>query len=258
MRVYCCQMDVAWEDKRANFLRARGMLRAAGIGPGSLVLLPEMFATGFSMNVATIAEPPGGETETFLTALARELKSTVVGGIVRHAFDGKGRNAALVAAPDGAVAAEYHKMHPFSYGEEGKHYGGGERPLIVQVEGLQVAPTICYDLRFPELYRRLALAGAEVLVVIANWPIGRENHWLTLLQARAIENQCFVVGCNRVGRDSENTYGGRSFVVGPKGEIVADGAGRERVVEAEIDVRQVHQWRNTFEALKDVRPELLG
>lgn len=261
VRVYCCQMDIAWEDKRANFLRARGMLRGAQVEAGSLVVLPEMFATGFSMNVGAIAEVAGGETEGFLRELAGELGATVIGGIVRRGFDGKGRNCALVVSPEGAVVAEYAKLHPFSYGEEAKHYAGGERAVAVDIgrggEMVRTGLSVCYDLRFPELYRRLAVAGAEVVVVIANWPVAREGHWVTLLQARAIENQCYVVGCNRVGRDGGNTYGGRSLIVGPRGEMVADGAAWERVVSGEVDVGTVRAWREAFPALGDIRGDLL-
>jgi predicted amidohydrolase len=146
-------------------------------------------------------------------------------------------------------------MHPFSFGEEGKHYAGGEGAVVVDVGGTRVGLSVCYDLRFPELYRRMA--GAEVVVVIANWPVAREGHWVTLLQARAIENQCYVVGCNRVGRDGGNTYGGRSLIVGPRGELVADGAAWEHVVSGQVDVGSVHAWRAAFPALQDIRGDLL-
>jgi predicted amidohydrolase len=190
-----------------------------------------------------------------LRELAGELRSTVVGGIVRRGFDGKGLNCALVAGPEGELVAEYAKMHPFSFGEEARHYAGGERAVVVDVAGVRVGLSVCYDLRFPELYRRMA--GAEVVVVIANWPVAREGHWVTLLQARAIENQCYVVGCNRVGRDGGNTYGGRSLIVGPRGELVADGAAWEHVVSGEVDVGAVHAWRAAFPALQDIRSDLL-
>jgi predicted amidohydrolase len=250
-------MDITWEAKRFNFLRARGMLRGAGVAPGSLVLLPEMFATGFSMNVDGIAEAPGEETEAFLRDLAAELSCTVVGGIVRRGFEGKGRNCAVVAGSGGALLAEYAKLHPFSFGDEADHYAGGQKPVLLELADTRIGLSVCYDLRFPELYRRLAQAGAEVLLVIANWPVAREAHWVTLLQARAIENQCFVAGCNRVGRDPRNTYGGRSLIVGPRGEILADGAAWEHVVSADLQFATLRSWRETFPALRDIRPDLL-
>jgi predicted amidohydrolase len=201
MQIVACQLDIAWEDKPANFARVRELLSAATLEPGALVVLPEMFATGFSMHVGTIAEPEDGPTHAFLAGLAKDLQAYVVGGVVTRAADGRGRNEAAVFGPTGAVAARYAKMQPFSLAGETTHYEAGPAVVTFPWHEFTASPFVCYDLRFPELFRRAVRQGAELLVVIANWPLARDAHWLALLRARAIENQCYVVGVNRAGDD---------------------------------------------------------
>jgi omega-amidase len=257
MRIYCIQCDIEWENKPANFRRVLALLENAPPEPDALVLLPEMFATGFSMDVARIAEPAGGETEQFLQQLARSYRVTVIGGVARMGPDGLGRNRALVIGTDGATIADYAKLHPFSFGEESRHYRGGEALLTFPWAGTHVLPSICYDLRFPELFRRGTRAGAEVITVIAQWPAAREHHWLTLLAARAIENQCYVAACNRIGHDPRNAYRGRSLILDPRGQILADADSRETVISAQLDMAALRQYRRDFPALADMRPDLL-
>jgi predicted amidohydrolase len=257
MQIIACQLDIAWEDKAANHQRVRGLLASAPVTPGALVVLPEMFATGFSMHVATIAEPPDGPTHRFLGALAREHLVFVLGGVVTRAADGRGRNEAVVFGPDGALVTCYAKMHPFSYAGETKHYQAGERTVLFTWHDFHVAPFVCYDLRFPEVFRRAVRAGAELLVVIANWPQPREEHWLALLAARAIENQAYVVGVNRAGSDPHVRYSGKSRIIGPRGEIVAEAGSGEQLVAADLDLASLVEYRRAFPALSDMRADLL-
>jgi omega-amidase len=251
--VVCCQLDIVWEDKRANHDRVRAMLNAAPPSAGSLLLLPEMFSTGFSMDVARVSEGKGGESAAFLSGLARERACHVLGGVVTQSDDGQGRNQAVLFDTTGREVARYAKMHPFSYGGEERHYTAGESVVVFEIEGWNVAPFICYDLRFPEVFRAAVRRNAELFLVIANWPAQREAHWVTLLQARAIENQAYVAGVNRCGRDPKQSYPGRSLIVDPSGRILADGGDSETVVSADLDRDSMLAYRREFPALADMR-----
>jgi predicted amidohydrolase len=258
MHVYCIQLDSAWEDKERSFARVRHLLATTAIEKDSLLLLPEMFATGFTMNVGKIAESEDGPTRAFLAEIARQRESTVLGGMVRKGADGKGTNRCLVLGADGKVLADYAKLHPFTFGEEAKHYSGGPALCTFQVGDFTACPTICYDLRFPELYRRAVQKGVTLFTCIASWPVQREAHWVALLQARAIENQCYVAGCNRTGTDPQHRYGGRSLIIDPKGRILADGESGEKIISAAIDLPSLQDYRKSFPALQDIRADLLA
>lgn len=253
MKVYCCQFDIVWEDKEANYAKVESMLSAAGIEEGSLVQLPEMFATGFSMNVSAIREGPARETAAFLAGLARRWKSFVLGGLVTEAPCGRGCNQAVAFSPEGGELARYTKIQPFSLGGEKDHYTEGDRVRTFSWRGLTVVPYICYDLRFPEIFRVGARKGAQVITVMANWPETRIQHWVTLLQARAIENQAYVAGVNRCGASPDLPYNGRSLIVAPTGEILADAGDRERVIAAEVDAEALQALRTNLPFLRDMR-----
>ncbi|HKQ39987.1 MAG TPA: carbon-nitrogen family hydrolase [Verrucomicrobiae bacterium] len=255
MKVYCCQTDIVWENKQRNFASARQLIDSAKPEPRSLVLLPEMFATGFSMNVPGIAEGVKSETADFLAAAAREFSIYLMGGIVTTAPDHRGYNQAAVFNPQGKEIARYSKMQPFSLGGEAKAYAAGDDVVIFDWEGVKVAPFVCYDLRFPEGFRRAVRKGAEMFAVIANWPVMRIGHWVTLLQARAIENLAFVAGTNRCGTDPKLQYNGRSIIVSEHGNVLADAGDGHKVIFADVNPAAIRQWRTDFPALSDMRPE---
>lgn len=250
-QVFAVQLDIAWEDKEANFRKARALVEAARPPAGSLVVLPEMFASGFSMNLAVTRQGPEAEDEAFLAQLARELGVFVVGGVVAPGAGAMGRNEAVAFSPDGALLARYAKIHPFSLGGEADGHERGAEIATFAWGGFVVAPFVCYDLRFPEIFRAAALNGANLFVVMALWPSKRQQHWLTLLQARAIENQAYVVGVNRVGAEPSFSYSGRSVVVDPQGVIIADAGEREQVLCAALEPEIVTAWRRDFPALHD-------
>jgi omega-amidase len=254
MRVACCQLDIAWEDKPSNYRRVGEIVRAAGVSAGTLLLLPEMFATGFSMNGDAIAEPADGPTGRVVGSLAREHGIHVLAGIViREGGVGRPRNEALLFGPDGRVASRYAKVHRFTFAGEHAHYDAGDQAIIADVAGWRVQPAVCYDLRFPELFRTGATRGAELICVIANWPAARESHWLALLKARAIENQAYVAAVNRCGRDPNVAYSGRSQVIDPRGEVLADGGTGEGIITSDLDLDALHSYRAKFPALSDIR-----
>jgi predicted amidohydrolase len=254
MNVVAIQFDIAWEDKPANFATARRLLAAAAPEKGSLVVLPEMFATGFSFNTQTIAESYGGETERFLSATAREFGIYLVGGAAMLGRDGRARNKALVFSPAGELLAFYAKMRPFTPGGEAQYYAPGEHAVAFPCADCQVAPFVCYDLRFPELFREAAAAHRpELFLVIANWPDKRIHHWIRLLQGRAIENQAYVAGVNRIGTDPHYTYPGRSIIVDPHGEILADAGAAEGWISAQLDLTTLRKYRAGLPFLEDLR-----
>jgi len=248
------QLDIVWENKRANHDKVRDFVGAAKLPAGSLVVLPEMFATGFSMDVDQTAQSGEAETEAFLSTLAKERSLFVCGGVVTRGPDGRGLNQSVTFSPDGARLDRYAKIHPFSYGGETLKYSAGSEVHVYKVGGTPTASFVCYDLRFPEIFRNAARRGAELYTVIANWPEPREAHWLALLKARAIENQAYVIGVNRCGRDPKLSYSGRGQVIDPRGSILADGGNAEGVFRAEIDLEALRTYRKEFPALQDMKP----
>jgi omega-amidase len=255
LRVIGFQYDVAWEDRAANFERVRNLSGdGAAIPAGSLVILPEMYATGFSMNVAATAEPEPSGALDFISQLAVGTKSAVMGGVVTRSetTGAMGRNELRVIGPDGSQLCRYQKVRTFRYTREYEHYERGTEVVTFEWGGLRICPLICYDLRFPELFRRGAALGAEVFVVIASWPAVRVDHWVTLLRARAIENLAWVVGVNRVGADPNWDYPGRSVVIDPHGTILADAGAETGLLIADLDSEVVRGWRAEFPALLDL------
>ena len=265
MRAHLIQFEIAWEDKQANFDRVERLLARAGPQAGDLVVLPEMFDTGFSFNLDVTADT-NGETLRYLIQLAGDLGVTVQGARTVHPRGSThAQNRATVVGPEGNVLADYAKIHPFSYGKEPERFEGGSEVLVYAWEGperrqeerkagaMRVCPAVCYDLRFPELFRQGLVKGAEVFAIGANWPEARAHHWRALLIARAIENQAFVLGVNRTGQDPNVKYAGGSIAVGPRGEILGELAEEEGVLSVECDPREVRAWREKFPAWKDVK-----
>jgi omega-amidase len=270
MRAHLVQLDIAWEDKPANYAKVERLLDQAqgGVAPGDIILLPEMFDTGFSLNTEKTADKDGA-TLAFLQRVADDLGCTVQGGRTIHECHcAKASNIMSIFGPGGAPLAEYRKIHPFSYGREPERFVGGSQivtyrwqataapaaaPPLLPLPSLTVCPAICYDLRFPELFRQGLLQGAELIAIGACWPAARAAHWRALLIARAIENQSFVLGVNRTGDDPTLKYVGGSIAIGPKGDILGELGPEEAVLSVTIDPRQVADWRATFPAWKDAR-----
>ena len=254
MNVIALQLDIAWENKTANFDKVRRLLKEAQPETGSLVVLPEMFATGFTMNADAMAESYGGETERFLAAVAREFGVCLVAGAPMRGRDGRARNKALVFSPSGELLAFYAKMRPFTPGGESEHYAVGAHPVVFHWQDWTISPFVCYDLRFPEIFREAtAVHQPHLFTVIANWPVKRIHHWVRLLQARAIENQACVVGVNRIGRDPQHVYTGRSVIVDYHGEILADACDREGCLNARLELAPLLEYRRELPFLADLQ-----
>lgn len=255
MNIVGIQMDMVWEDKQANFAKVRSLLDKTNIAPDSLIVLPEMFATGFSMNASDIQERAGGPTDQFLKDLARQHQAFIVGGVVRQDDGMKPRNEAVACNDQGQEIARYCKLHPFSLGKENDHYQRGRDIVTFEWGAFSVGLFICYDLRFPEVFRASVGRGADLLVVIACWPVARKDHWAALLRARAIENQAFVVGINRCGTDPHLTYGGQSVLVDPHGTVLAEAGDREGVLLGNVDPALIAKYRRALPCLQDRHPD---
>lgn len=257
MILYGVQMNLEWESPEANLEKAsRWIRRGAALG-ADLLVLPEMFATGFSMNVPRASAPRERSIEA-LGALAKELQVTILFGAAAALAkdpEGRGVNQAIALGPKGQHLATYEKIHPFSFAQEDKHYRGGASLASFKVKGARVVPYICYDLRFPEVFRKGA-DSADVMVVIANWPEARRHAWKSLLVARAIENQCYVLGVNRVGEGKGLTYRGDSLFVDPLGEVRGSLSIQEGLVGGEVKPGEVEEVRRSFPFLADRRPEI--
>jgi predicted amidohydrolase len=223
-----------------------------------LVVLPELWpAGGFEYeHWEQRAEPLDGPTAELLSGAARESGCWLHGGsILERTAAGDLCNTSLLFAPDGSLAATYRKIHLFGFDTgEPELLTAGTQVVTAETDLGTIGLATCYDLRFPELFRALTEAGAELVVVPAAWPQRRIAHWSVLLRARAIENQAVVVGCNTVGQQGRVVLGGKSAIVDARGEVVTEAGEGAEVISAEIDMDEMHRWRSDFPVLRDRRP----
>ncbi len=256
MIVVGLQVDLAWENPEENYRRLRPMIRRAADAGARLILLPEMFPTGFTMRPEELAEPPDGPSRSFLESEAAASLAVLFGSAAVVTVPGeKAVNLGLVVLPDGKVET-YAKVHPFSFGGEPDHYRGGETRLTFLLEDLRVSVAICYDLRFPEFFAPQA-GETDLFCVIANWPEARRDHWRALLRARAVECQAYVFGVNRVGVGGGLRYRGDSCLYGPAGETVSVAAPDvETMLLGTVSAETVRRERARFPVLEDRRQEV--
>ena len=248
------QFNVKQGDVDANLAYVREALkRAAGDGV-NLAVLPEMWSSGFAYkNLNELAQRTAGIVDE-LVELSRELKLVIFGSMPEPHGD-KVFNTAYVA-DNGRLAGFYRKLHLFSLLGEDKAFDGGDKWLLAATSLGKIGVIICYDLRFPELSRRLAVEGADIICVPAQWPKPRQEHWRTLLRARAIENQLFVVSCNACGIIGKLDFFGMSMIINPKGEVLAESGEEETEVAAPFDMQVMADWRAQIPCFNDRRPEL--
>lgn len=246
LRVTLVQHALAWEDPEDNRRQFESLLEAAA-PETDLVLLPEMFTTGFSMNALANAEEPGGATEQWMRAMARK-HDCALGGSVAIQSEGQVFNRFLFVTPD--ITHHYDKRHLFRMAGEHKRYAMGDERVVLEWRGWRIKPEVCYDLRFPVFSRNRN--DYDLLLFVANWPAPRAMHWRTLLRARAIENLAAVVGVNRIGSDANGlSYSGDSLAVDAKGELVADLEDREALETVILDGAALQAYREVFPAHLD-------
>jgi predicted amidohydrolase len=247
------QFDLAWEDPAVNFRRADRLAEQAAAAGARLLALPEMFATGFAVHSDEVPQHADSVRE-YLSEMARRHGTWVLGGYAEPGGH-KPLNSCSLMSPDGGEALHYSKIHPFSLAGEQRRYAGGDHIHTITIEGVRVTPFICYDLRFPEIFRAAA-GDTELFVVIANWPERRSYAWRTLLAARAIDGQAYLLGVNRVGEAEGVSHRGDSALIDPMGEVAEELVGDSGVVIGEVDPDRVHQIRDRFGFLDDRRPQL--
>ena len=252
MKIAAAQFAPAWEDKQENFERVRKIARMAAERDVDWLVLPEMFATGFSMDTQVTAEPDGGVTTKLLVDLAIDFRMGIIGGLVVEGEGGRGLNLALAIGPDGREVGRYAKTHLIGLLGEVDAHQPGDGPVIFDLGDFKAACFVCYDLRFPELFRKVA-DQVELFVIIASWPDGRQRHWDLFLPARAVENLAYVVGVNRVGEGGGLTYQGGTAIYDPMGDCLAFGGDKADLVIADLDPERVGQVRSELPFLRDRR-----
>jgi predicted amidohydrolase len=254
LRVTLVQTELAWQDPAANRHRLAAHFRGL-VGHTDLVVLPEMFSTGFSMAAAELAEDMDGPTVDWMREEAAALGCVIAGSLIVR-DGGRCYNRLVWARPDGSLE-HYDKRHLFRLAGEQEHYAAGTRRLVVALKGWRVCPMICYDLRFPVWSR--SRGDYDLLLYVANWPQRRALAWSTLLRARAIENQSYVVGVNRIGKDGNGTtYAGDSVAVDFLGQPLSSEGGGDRVETAVLDLESLRAYRESFPAHLDADRFELG
>ena len=254
MRLHAVQTDPIWQDRDANLATIATALSDLAPSAGDFVVLPEMCATAWTTEPA--AHLDGHATVARLGTLAARHGIWLQAGVGLPVEDGRIANAAVVLAPDGTLRATYRKN--FLFPVERDAFAAGDGLVLVDTGSAVVCPLVCYDLRFPELWRLAALAGAELFTVSSAWPSPRIEHWRTLLAARAIENQAWVVASNRCGSDPKLEYGGRSAILDERGGRRAEAESAVTTLSTPFDRASLDAWRAGFDALRDLRPSLLG
>lgn len=247
LRITTVQVDLAWEDINSNLAKFSKCLDDLA-GKSDLIVLPEMFSTGFSMDAKRLAEPMAGRTMQWLASQAKRTGAVVTGSFIA-AEHGLFFNRLIWMRPDGSFE-QYDKRHLFTPAAEHETYTAGQKKLVVELDGWKICPLICYDLRFPVWSRNVE--GYDLLVYIANWPDRRKHHWKSLIMARAIENQCYVAGVNRCGNDGSGFhYAGDTSVIDFSGNVLHHVEDVEDISTASLSRKMLHEYRSSLQFLAD-------
>ncbi|MBD0380525.1 carbon-nitrogen family hydrolase [Paenibacillus sp. WST5] len=252
-------MDIAIGEPDTNYTRLEQLLNeavSADVKP-DVIVFPEMWNTGYALTeIHDLADKDGARTKAFLTDFAQRHHVNIIGGSIADKRGDQVLNTVYAFDRQGREIAEYSKIHLFRLMDEEKFLQSGDQLGRFELEGVPAGAMICYDIRFPELARKLALDGARILFVPAEWPHPRLHHWRTLLMARAIENQMYVVSCNRVGTSGTTNFFGHSMVIDPWGEVLVEGDEGEAILRATIDLSEVVRVRGKIPVFEDRRPHL--
>lgn len=256
MKIATVSLDQFWNDKKANQEKCLDYIKMASNNSVSLIIFPEMTLTGFSMNTQLIAEDSDqSPTISFFSEQASKYSISIIAGVVFKKLN-KATNNLVFIDSTGTLKSIYSKIHPFSFSGENNYFIGGEEIKISTLNNSKMGFAICYDLRFPEIFRAMS-SDSNIFIIIANWPEKRVNHWRILLQARAVENQCFVIGVNRTGTDGNDLHYVRSsFVINPNGESVCSVSSYDEMDIYEISLDEVQIARNSFSIQQDKKNQL--
>ncbi|PEB53142.1 carbon-nitrogen hydrolase [Bacillus pseudomycoides] len=257
MKVACIQIDIAFGNVKTNIEHAKKKIEQAMHEKPDVIVLPELWTTGYDLKrLPEIADKDGVETRELLTKWSKQFAVNIVGGSIAKQTSQGVTNTMYIVDREGNLQKEYSKVHLFQLMDEHKYLIAGAGTGEFTLDHVQCGGTICYDIRFPEWMRVHTVKGAEVLFVVAEWPLVRLAHWRLLLQARAIENQCYVVACNRAGADPNNVFAGHSLIVDPWGEIMVEADEEEAILHGEIELEKVKEVRRGIPVFVDRRPEL--
>jgi len=257
VRLALIQMDITIGEPEINRRKVEKLLLEAvgGTQKPDIIVLPEMWNTGYALDrIHELADPEGRITREMLGSFAKEHGVHIIGGSVAEKKGEEVKNTVYGFNRNGEEILEYSKIHLFQLMDEHLSLAAGSERGSFELDGIPAAAVICYDIRFPELTRKLALEGAQMLFVPAEWPHPRLHHWRTLLMARAIENQMIVVSCNRVGESKGTSFFGHSMVIDPWGQVLAEGGEEEEIIFAEVDLAEVASVRAKIPVFTDRRP----
>lgn len=259
MRIALLQFSPEVGCPESNRVKVAALMGEAAANEADVVVLPELWNTSYAgERLVCLADREGLQTVRFLGDLARQYKVNIVGGSIAELRDGRMFNTCYVLDRAGRAVARYSKVHLFQGMDERRWFTAGQGISTFSLDGICCGVMICYDLRFPELARRLVVAGAEIIFMPAQWPNPRLQHWRTLIQARAIEDQVAVVACNRTGVEGTNSFFGHSMVVDPWGQIIGEAGDTEQVLCSDVDVQDIRRVRELFPVLSDLAPFLRG
>jgi omega-amidase len=257
MKIGVCQMEIVQGDQNVNRATAERMITEAANNGAKVVIIPEMWTSGYDFaRLENHKEPLEGTTYDFLSKLSSVHKVWVVGGSLPIDFPEGVRNTSLTFDPKGNLRNIYSKVHLIGLMAEDQYLVPGTECNVFDLDGHLAAVEICYDIRFPELARTNAINGAKILFIPAEWPIQREDHWVSLLQARAIENQMYVVGVNTAGKNENDVFNGRSMIIDPWGKVVAEAGSEPTILYSDVDLDMVDSVRERIPVFKDRRPSV--
>ncbi|MDN7242039.1 carbon-nitrogen family hydrolase [Planococcus sp. N028] len=256
MKLACIQLDIAFGEPETNFKRVAEKMQEAAENGADIIVLPEMWNTGYALTELENLADSTEQAKAFIADFAEKHHVHVVGGSVSTRKKGAFYNTMHIANKNGEAVGEYDKAHLFGLMDEHVYLEAGDSLNLFELDGVACGGVICYDIRFPEWIRAHALNGAKIMFVPAEWPLARIDHWRILLQARAIENQCFVVAVNRAGKDPKNEFGGNSMIIAPWGEIRMHLGTEETIGYAEIDLTEVDEVRGRIPVFDDRRETL--
>jgi len=260
LRVALGQMDIALGDPEANLRTVQALAAEAAEKQADLLVLPELWGSGYDLGrTQELADELNTGLFAAVATLARHHGLAICGSLLEWSSEtGRAYNTATLYDANGALRGTYRKVHLIGLMDEDRYLGAGEEASVLELPWGSGALAICYDLRFPELFRRYALGGAGLVLLPSEWPVQRIEHWRTLLKARAIENQCFVIACNRVGADRANTFGGYSAIVDPRGEVLVEGGMETALLVATLNLDLIDEVRGFMPVFRDRRPEVYG
>ncbi|APH05562.1 carbon-nitrogen family hydrolase [Bacillus weihaiensis] len=255
--ITCIQLDIKFGDPVFNYEQAEKKISQVILSENpTIIVLPELWTTGYDLTrLDEIGDSSGKTTTRFLSELAKKHRVHFVGGSIAKKQDNSVTNTMLIINNKGELVQEYSKLHLFKLMDEHHHLISGQTKGLFELDGVKSAGVICYDIRFPEWIRAHTTQGAEILYVVAEWPLPRLHHWKSLLISRAIENQCYVVACNRAGSDPNNEFAGHSMIIDPWGEILIEADEKPGFITAELEIEKVKSVRKQIPIFDDRLPE---